>query len=242
ETAIPYFYQDVRLFLDDIHRLQQEKSFDLISGVPTYTDEKYYNSILLQPKTATPIASFYKKQHLLPFGEYMPLRGLLNIFKDYVQIPMADFSRGEIVQQPFTIGLNRFAPSICFEAVFGNEIRQNAKNVDVLLNISNDAWFGKSKAQNQHLNIVRMRAIENKKYLIRATNNGITAVISPNGTVEKSLPSFEEGVLIASVIGNDKNTLYSTIGDMPYVISFILWGIIVSVVSAYCNRKRKALS
>ncbi|MBS9781707.1 MAG: apolipoprotein N-acyltransferase [Gammaproteobacteria bacterium] len=240
ETAIPYFYQDARPFLDDIHRLQQEKQFDLISGVPTYTNEKYYNAIVFQAKTETPIASFYKKQHLLPFGEYTPLRGLLNIFKDYVQIPMADFSRGEVVQQPFTIGLNRFAPSICFEAVFGDEIRQNAQNADVLLNISNDAWFGKSKAQSQHLNIARMRAIENQKYLIRATNNGITAVIAPNGSVEKSLPPFEEGVLTASVIGNDKNTLYSKIGDMPYVIFFALWGLIIWAVSVFYSHKRKA--
>ncbi len=238
EAAIPYYYQDIRPFLDDIHRLQQKKQFDLISGVPIYADKKYYNAIVFQPKNETPITSFYKKQHLLPFGEYMPLRGLLDIFKDYVQIPMADFSRGDLIQSPFTIGLNRFAPSICFEAVFGDEIRQNARYADILLNISNDAWFGKSKAQSQHLNIARMRAIENQKYLIRATNNGITAVVAPNGKVEKSLPPFAEGVLTVSVIGSDKNTLYSKIGDTPYLILFALWVLLVSTLSVLYRRQK----
>lgn len=219
EAAIPYFYVEAIDFLEDIFALQQHHQFDLITGVPhadwgikSTEETDIYNSILLQ-KANDQKPQFYNKSHLLPFGEYLPFRSVFAFFKEYVDIPMSDFARGEVQQKPFVAGGLTFAPSICFEAVFGDGIRQNAKQAQVLLNLSNDAWFGQSKAQIQHLNIARMRAIENQKMLVRATNDGRTAIISPNGKVLQAIPPFADGTLTATIYGQDRQTRYSKVGD-----------------------------
>ncbi len=224
EAAIPYFYRDAKDFLSSIHNSQRQKGFDLITGVPQVNIEKeqYYNSILLQSKTPSK-PQFYNKQHLLPFGEYLPFRPLFSFFKDYVDIPMSDFSRGTLIQSPFIAGGLSFAPGICFEAVFGDEVRQNARHAQVLLNVSNDAWFGKSKAQFQHFTIARMRAIENYKYLVRATNNGLTAIVNPSGEVVAALTPFKDGVLQYNISGYKVETLYARYGDKPWLLLFVLW-------------------
>lgn len=221
EAAIPYFYVDAKEFLQKIHHRQTLSHFDLISGVPNYMQGDYYNSVLLQKENGNKV-QFYHKQHLLPFGEYLPFRRLFAFFENYVSIPMSDFSRGDVIQPAFNVGENRLSPSICFEIVFGNEIRQNALQADMLLNLSNDAWFGRSKAQRQHLNIARLRAIENQKPLVRATNNGLTVIVAANGQVKQSLPPFQDGVLSAAVSGVDSKTPYARWGDMPWLIGFVL--------------------
>lgn len=235
EAAIPYFYEEIPDFLTKIQRYQKTTGFDFISGAPlgSWASGQIYNGIFLQSKDTDNPTTFYRKQHLLPFGEYLPFRSIFSFFSDFVDIPMADFARGNLVQKPFISNGLSFSPSICFEAVFGNEIRQNAQNTDVLLNISNDAWFGRSKAQPQHLNIARMRAVENQKYLIRATNNGITAVIAPSGSVEKSLPPFTEDVLTATVTARDKTTLYARFGDIPWLVLFVLFAGVILVISRF---------
>ncbi len=216
ESAIPYFYVEAMPFLRDIQQLQRQHHFDLITGVPhvKWDTKAIFNSVLLQ-KENNMAHQFYNKSHLLPFGEYIPLRGLLAFFKDFVTIPMADFAHGETEQKPFQAGGLTFSLSVCYEAVFGDEIRRNAQHAEVLLNLSNDAWFERSKAQPQHLNIARMRAIENGKTLIRATNNGRTAIVNARGEIVKSIPPFKEGVLESTVYASTNNpqTLYSQFGD-----------------------------
>lgn len=243
ESSIPFFYQDTFDFLKNIQRKQQRQHFDFISGVP-YADidkEQIYNSVFLQtPKDTIGQPQRYNKQHLLPFGEYLPLRFLFAFFNDFVSIPMADFSRGNLVQPAFASHGLTFAPAICFEAVFGNEIRQNARQAEVLLNISNDAWFGQSKAQAQHLNITRMRAIENQKMLIRATNNGLTVILSPSGKVVQSLPPFTQGTLTATVKGYDSLTLYARFGDTPWLILFAIFALAVSIFPRFYRHQRNS--
>lgn len=237
ESAIPYFYVEVKDFLGSIHDEQRAKGFDLITGIPhgdwLQQQDTIYNSILLQ-RADNPEPQFYNKQHLLPFGEYLPFRAVFAFFKDFVEIPMSDFARGQVVQKPFVAGGVVFSPSICFEAVFGDEVRRNAQNTDILLNISNDAWFGRSKAQAQHLNIARMRAIENQKPMVRATNDGLTAVIGTDGGVQKSLPPFNEGFLTTAVRVGQSQTLYAKLGDIWLVLCF-LWLLIVRRVVVKCK-------
>lgn len=229
EAAIPYFYIESKDFLSSIHDEQRDKGFDLITGVPHGDWSKpdtIYNSILLQ-REDNPKPQFYNKQHLLPFGEYLPFRSVFAFFEGFVDIPMSDFARGELAQKPFMAGGLAFSASICFEAVFGNEIRQNAQQAQVLLNLSNDAWFGRSKAQAQHLNIARMRAIENQKMLVRVTNDGLTAIVNAAGEVQKSLLPFSQGTLIAEVNANNKQTLYSLYGDFLIILLCCLYFIVV---------------
>lgn len=234
ESSIPYFHIDARPFLQKIKtEKQQINNFDLITGIPKFNpaNNSIYNAILLQKRGNN--EQFYYKQHLLPFGEYLPFRSVLSFFEDFVSIPMSDFSRGELIQPTFNVGDARFSPSICFEVVFGNEIRHNALNANVLLNISNDAWFGRSKAQLQHLNIARMRAIENQKPMIRATNNGLTAIIASSGHVTHSLAPFTADVLTAPVAPVNIQTPYARYGDGPWVIFFVIF-FLVALITPHC--------
>lgn len=234
EAAIPYFYSDIPLISKQLYEAGRVYQFDLISGVARadLASRDIYNAVVLQ-KHSDPSQDlnpeFYFKHHLLPFGEYLPLRPLFFFFKDFVSIPMSDFSSGALIQPPFVAGGLVFSPSICFEAVFGDEIRQNSQNTDVLLNLSNDAWFGKSKAQVQHLNIARMRAIENHKMLVRATNDGITAIVDTDGKVLKALPSFEEGILISDVYAKREPTLYSKTGDRFWAALFLAYLLVLTL-------------
>lgn len=243
ESAIPYFHNEISVFRANLLSKQQERHFDFISGVP-YVDmrqRKFYNAILLQ-KAQSQSEQYYFKHHLLPFGEYLPFRSVFDFFEEYVSIPMSDFSRGREIQPSFLAAGLKFSPSICFEAAFGDEIRQSAAHADILLNISNDAWFGRSKAQAQHLNIARMRAVENQKTLIRATNNGITAIISPTGAVIQSLPAFKKGWLTATVSGYETTTRYAQWGDSPWVILFILLIILIGLFPIFFSRKKAVKS
>lgn len=240
ESAIPYFHNEISRLRNDFLHKQREKHFDFISGLP-YVDiqqRQFYNAIMLQKAQSDASgATYYLKQHLLPFGEYLPFRGILDFFEDYVSIPMSEFSRGELIQPNFLAAGLKIAPSICFEAAFGDEIRQSATTADVLLNISNDAWFGKSKAQTQHLNIARMRAVENQKYLIRATNNGRTAIVSPQGKVVESLPPFRSDFLLGRVSARTQQTLYNRWGDNPWLLFFFLFTLLI-IASGYCQKNR----
>ncbi|MGY0400039.1 MAG: apolipoprotein N-acyltransferase [Ostreibacterium sp.] len=229
ESAVPYFYNQAKPFLNTIKALQTAKGVDLITGITQANVETkaVYNAMLFQEKNSIK-AIFYNKQHLLPFGEYLPFRSIFAFFKDFVNIPMSDFSRGKMIQKGFKVNGVILSPSICFEIVFGDEIRQNAQHAGVLLNISNDAWFGQSKAQTQHLNIARMRAIENNKYLIRSTNNGLTAIVKPDGEIQASMPAFQSGYVTGIISPNNQKTLYTRYGDRPWLMFFIL--IIIAVL------------
>ncbi|PID65287.1 MAG: apolipoprotein N-acyltransferase [Gammaproteobacteria bacterium] len=239
EAAIPFFYIEAGDFLANVWEQQFTHGFDLITGVPhiDFKSNDIYNAIVLQKYGNDPNAQFYYKQHLLPFGEYLPFRPVFAFFKDFVDIPMSDFSRGQVVQPPFLAGGLTFSPSICFEAVFGDEIRQNARAADILLNISNDAWFGKSKAQAQHLNIARMRAIENQKMLVRATNDGLTAIVDRQGKILQALPPFKEGTLTATVTGYSATTLYVKYGDTPIIILCLVMIAVITKIGLFLRFK-----
>ena len=129
----------------------------------------------------------YDKIHLVPFGEYVPFRKLLFFVKQITQT-LTDMSTGT-ERKVFTIGGHRYGVFICYESVFGDEVREFASNgAEVLVNISDDGWYGDTSAPWQHLNMARMRAIENRRWILRDTNNGVTAAIDPYGTVRQSIP------------------------------------------------------
>ncbi len=234
ESAIPFFYVEVGGFLEEMLHLQQEQHFDFITGIARvdWRTKAAYNAIFLQ--TQRQEQQFYDKVHLLPFGEYLPFRSLFAFFERFVSIPRADFSRGTAVQAPFRAGGLVFSPSICFEAVFGNEIRRSAQHAQVLLNISNDAWFGRSKAQAQHVNIARMRAIENRKPLVRATNDGRTVFVDSRGRITHSLPPFTAGTLTAVVTASNVRTGYAIWGD-----KLVLGLSVIMILAIYLPIKRR---
>lgn len=191
ESAIPSFvfevYDDYLKPLGDEARAAGS---DLLLGVFSYEPEtrRIYNSVVSWG--ATP--GVYHKRHLVPFGEYLPLRGLLGWLDGLIDIPMSDLSPGagrpllHAAGQPVGV-------SICYEDAFGEEVIDALPEATVLVNVSNDAWFGPLQAPQQHLEIARMRALETGRYLLRATNTGISAVIGPRGELLGTLPSSESG-------------------------------------------------
>ncbi len=155
----------------------------------------------------------YDKIHLVPFGEYVPFPKLLS-FAHKLTGQVGGFDRGT-VRNAFLVDGHRYGIFICYEDVFGVEVRQFARNgAEVFVNISDDGWYGDTSAPWQHLNIARMRAIENRRWLLRDTNNGVTAVIDPYGTVRQSIPRHQTGALPAEFAYSGKMTFYTEHGDV----------------------------
>ncbi len=165
----------------------------------------------------------YFKRHLVPFGEYFPVPGFI---RDWMRrmspLPYLDANPGAPDQDPLDVAGERIAVTICYEDVFGAEQLATLGQATLLVNVSNDAWFGDSIAPHQHLQIARMRAAEGHRYLLRATNTGVTAVIDPRGRVVERLPQFEPGVLETTVQGFTGPTPYARWGNWPVVSGALL--------------------
>lgn len=216
ETAIPSLYHFADDFIEGISKQKLNKNALFMSGL-AYQDpvtDKYYNSVLLIDGEH----HFYHKHHLVPFGEYLPLKSILGEVLQFLKIPMSDFSSGDLEQKLFKTKKGIFGMSICYEDAYGSEIRKALPDANILINVSNDAWFGDSFAPHQHLQMARMRAIENGRYLLRSTNTGISAIIDNKGKIVSKSPQFKPHALAATVKLFDGETLYSRFGNAPIVI------------------------
>jgi apolipoprotein N-acyltransferase len=166
-------------------------------GVPVLeADRRYYNAVV---SLGTSPTQGYAKSHLVPFGEFVPPG--FGWIVAVLTIPLSDFARGSEGQRPLQLAGQRVALNICYEDAFGPEIIRQLPEATLLVNVSNVAWFGDSLAPAQHLRIARMRSLETGRYMLRATNTGVTAIVDPRGAVAGRLPSFTEGVLEGSVQG-----------------------------------------
>lgn len=214
ETAITHFEStitDILTPLGDILRLRNQA---LITGIPAGDLDRdiYYNAVIVLGAGN----GRYYKHHLLPFGEYLPARGLFEFFRDYVQIPLGDFTRGAATQPPlFSRGVPLSA-SICYEAAFGRDIRRNAGAAHYLVNISNDGWFKGSIAYDQHLQMNQLRALESGRPLARATNTGLTAFIDERGHIVAQLERDTRGVLSGTVQPREGLTPYVRWGNRVF--------------------------
>jgi apolipoprotein N-acyltransferase len=216
ETAIPSLYHFADDFINGISEQKQNKNALFMSGL-AYQDpatKKYYNSVLLIDDKH----HFYHKHHLVPFGEYLPLKSILGEVLQFLKIPMSDFSSGDLDQKLFITDKGVFGMSICYEDAYGSEIRNALPDANILINVSNDAWFGNSFAPHQHLQMARMRAIENGRYLLRSTNTGISAIIDNKGNIVSKSPQFEPHTLAATVKLFKGETFYSRFGNSPIII------------------------
>lgn len=231
ETAIPAFYEDMQPFLDVLREEALESGSDYITGIAagSWQSGVFHNAIA----SIGSHEGLYHKRRLLPFGEYLPLRGLLSFFRHLVEIPMADFTPGASEQPPLMAGGVAAGPSICFEAVFGSEIRRALPEARYLVNLSNDAWFGRSLAPHQHLQIARMRALETGREMARATNTGISAVIDHRGAIRAHSDLFTSEVVTAHVIPRAGLTPYARLGDVPVILAL---GLIAVVGGAVARR------
>jgi len=165
----------------------------------------------------------YRKHHLVPFGEFIPLRPLLGWFINGVlDIPMGDLARGGEAQPPLHVAGQQVAPDICYEDVFGEEVIRHLPQASVLLNLTNDAWYGHSYAAEQHNQISRMRALETGRMMLRATNTGVTSIIGADGQVLQQLPQHVESVLLGVAQGYQGITPYVRWGNAAVLLLVVL--------------------
>lgn len=214
ETALPAYYHQAERFLQGLAFEASEQGSALMLGLPVRpasAPDTYYNAVVAVGGTP----QIYYKHHLVPFGEYIPLKSLLGELLDILRVPMANFSRGDASQPPLNVAGQKIAVSICYEDAFGEEVIRALPQATMLVNVSNDAWFGDSLAPPQHLQMARMRSIETARPMFRATNNGISALIDHRGRVTKQSPQFEVFVLSGSLQPRSGATPYVLMGNYP---------------------------
>lgn len=215
EAAVPNFYQRAQGFLEPIAQRAAAANTTLITGIQYSSPESetYYNSVAALGYGA----GVYHKQRLVPFGEYVPLDHLLRGLIAFFDLPMSAFSTGPADQKPLRVGPYKVAPLICYEIVYAGQVAASARNTDLLITISNDSWFGDSIGPLQHLQIAQMRARENGRYVLRGTNNGVSAIIDHQGRIVKRTEQFVEDTLVGEAQVMMGNTPFGSFGPTPVV-------------------------
>lgn len=232
ESSIPMFQTEAVGFINEMVKMANETDTTWVTGIP-YKDEAafdasndkyppFYNSVIALGADAE---GLYKKQRLVPFGEYIPFEGLLDILPNLAgSQDIMSYSRGSDKQAPLRVRGHNLGAAICYEVAYPDTTRKNAIGTDFLLTISNDAWFGTSAGPLQHLQMVQMRALENGRWFMRATNTGVTAIIDHKGQIVERAPQFERTVLRGEVQARVGNTPFMRFGHYPilFVIALLL--------------------
>ncbi|MFT3929641.1 MAG: apolipoprotein N-acyltransferase [Spongiibacteraceae bacterium] len=219
EAAVPALYENAKPFFDVNAAAAARYNHALISGVPYRSEHgEFFNSAIAIGNGS----GIYHKQHLVPFGEYVPFEKYLRGLIEFFDLPMSDFQAGPSGQAPLQAAGLTFAPFICYEVVFGDLVRH--ARADVLLTLTNDAWFGHSIGPLQHLRMVQMRALEMGRPFVRATSNGVTVLIDSKGHITARIPQFERAVLTGTVQGYEGVTPFARFGSWPILL---MCGVIV---------------
>jgi apolipoprotein N-acyltransferase len=211
ETAVPAFLDEMREgLIDPMTQTAREEGVAMVLGIPfRAADGGYYNGLL----SLGDEQGLYAKRHLVPFGEFMPFKGLLGPLVKLFEVPMSDFSAGGAGESLLQVGGLPVGASICYEDVYPEEVIRALPQAAYLINVSNDAWFGDSLAPWQHLEIARMRALETGRPLVRSTNTGVSAVIDHHGTVLGSIPLFQRAGLAVELQPRSGATPFVLLGN-----------------------------
>jgi apolipoprotein N-acyltransferase len=225
ESAFPLLRQEVppRL-VEQLREHVKLNAGDVLIGSFERDNGRYYNSVFALGASENRLAEdlHYRKQHLVPFGEFIPLRPLIGWFINGVlDIPMGDLASGG-EQKPLAIAGQQVAVNICYEDAFGEEIIRALPQATLLVNVTNDAWYGDSIAAAQHNQISQLRALESGRMMLRATNTGVTSIIGTNGKVLRQLPQHEEGVLQGMAQGYAGITPYVRWGNAAVLLLLAL--------------------
>ncbi len=216
ETALPDLLQRLRDFLAGLDEEARAAGADLLVGAPSIDLERrvYLNTVTVVGGAS----GVYHKRHLVPFGEFLPFDRWLRPLTDALGIPVANFAPGPAAQPLLRLAGYPVSVTICYEVTFGDEVARDLPAAALLVTVSNDAWFGDSIAPAQHLQIARMRALETGRWMLRATNTGISAFVSPDGRVTARTPQFEPATLTGEVVPMRGATPYVRFGDWPAVL------------------------
>lgn len=231
ETAIPGYQHRLNRYIVDLSDEMKKKGADLLAGIFILDPEtsRYYNSLI------NVNGGEYHKRHLVPLGEYIPLRFLIDFFNRFVKIPMSDIDSGADEQPLLRAAGQPLGVTICFEDIFARDVRRDLPEATLLVNVSNDAWFDGSFEPFQHHAIARMRALESGRFMLRATNTGISAIIGPKGEEIAVSPQFETYVLRSSVQPMKGSTPYILWGDL------LLVAICLGVLGGFIYRAQREI-
>jgi apolipoprotein N-acyltransferase len=217
ESALPDVVNLYRDYVAEVWSAARGGGSDLIMGVMRVEadagDElRYYNSLLALGEGEP---AFYDKRQLVPFGEFFPVPAFIRRWLRLMNLSHSDFTVGAARQEPFAVGGVRLSASICYEDAYPALLRAETGRAQALVTVSNDAWFGRSPARYQHLQISRMRALEARRYLLRAANDGVSAVVAPDGRIADRAAEFAPTVLRAQFAPREGLTPYLAAGNWP---------------------------
>ena len=233
ENSLTAFHHNLEKdFLVPLAKQAKENNTDIILGLPVLDREKdqYFSSLISIGEST----QFYHKNHLVPFGEYVPLASVLRGLIAFFDLPMSGFTPGRYEQKLLTAAGQKIAPTICYEDAFGEDLIRFLPEATLLLNASNNAWYGDSFAPHQHVQISQMRALETGRDMMRVTTNGVSALINYKGKIVSRSPQFKSHVVTGMA--------QPRIGATPYVgwgNSFILWIIFLGLISAVLYARYK---
>ena len=231
ETAIPTYYDRVEAWLEPFADKIDRLEVDLLTGVFVREGDDVYNAV----KQVGGQREVYRKRHLVPFGEYMPLRFILDFAAKYIDIPMSDLAKGSGPHVPIELQGTSVGVSICYEDVYGEKMRALLPASQVLVNVSNDAWFGNSAAPHQHEQKARMRAREFERAMVRVTNTGVSSAIDYKGEMLGRIAHDTKGILDVQVQPRDGTTLYAKTGNWPV---FLLSMFVVVMMYSFGRRSQ----
>ncbi len=233
EASLPVLSTDIADYLHQLKEQGRVHGADLAIGLVDYrpATKQYFNGILVLGRAGD---GWYYKQHLVPFGEYFPVPAFVRRWLRLMSLPYDDFTAGSPSQPILSAAGEKLALSICYEDAFGSQQLKLLRQATLLVNVTNNAWYGDSTAPHQHLQIARMRALETGRFLVRAANDGITAVVNPQGKIVARLPQFQQGVLRANVQPMTGLTPYARLGNYPVIGGCFL----LLAIAAWRRRRR----
>lgn len=226
EAAIPLPMPQAKEIISQLNNYAIKQNSTFITGIPVQVPQtfSYYNAMLLLGKNQ---GSYYKR-HLVPFGEYVPFQNYLRGLFGILNLPMSDMTKGPQQQADLHADGIIIAPFICYEIAYWHELMRDLPRANLLVAITDDAWFGNSFAPAQQLQIGQFRALQSGRYLIQDGNNGITAIVNAEGVIIARVPQFKTAVLTGTVIPMMGATPWVTYGDIP-----VLWLLVLILILAH---------
>lgn len=221
ETAMPGFFDTLEDYTGRIGMEAAERGSAVLSGalIRKQPGGPYLNAVVMLGSES----GVYAKRHLVPFGEFVPFLSLVGPVLESLRLTFSEFVGGPDVQEPILLGPHVLGVSVCYEIAFAREVRRSLPEAALLVTVSNDAWFGESIGPHQHFEIARARAAETGRWLVRATNTGVSAVVSPSGEIVVRLPQFEIAADAFEVVPMRGATPYVRLGDLPIAIVLLTW-------------------
>ena len=228
EFALTLYGDEAEQVTRLLHQRGQQAQTNVVIGMPDLQRREDGTYQIFNSAQGFGLATGgFAKHHLVPFGDYVPLQSYLRGLIEFFDLPMSAATAGSREQVGIALQLGsisggtKTAMGICYEIAFGESLRRNAVDSGVLLTLSNDTWFGESIGPHQHMQIAQMRALENGRWLLRATNNGITAIVNDRGQIQSQLPQFEAAVLRGEFQLMTGRTPYSYLGDLPVLVALL---------------------